>query len=585
MPRKKISRKLSDSYADWPFVNAGLRYAEEVVSGKIPAGQYTILACERQLRDLTRKRKWPYYFDPQEAERVCQILELFPHVKGPKAGDPFLAEPWQLFIDTTVYGWRDKLTHYRRFHEVYECVPRKNGKSIRGATKGLYMLTLDGENGPEVFAGNISEIEANKIWKPAQMMVKRTPDFRDDCGVEALANSIVTPADGGAFSKLIGQPADGDNPSCALIDEYHQHKSDHLYETMKTGMGARENWLIWIMTTAGNSFGGSCYEYQKDIERILAGAVKDEEKFGIIYHADEKDDWDDPLTLRKANPNMGVSVSERFLLARQAEAVTTPRRQSAFKTKHLNIWTSAHTVYLNMVKWRRCQNSQLNIEDFYGRQCVSILDLASKSDLAAYIKLFPEMRDGKIHYTAFGKYYLPEGALIATSDDGESKRRNSQASKYQAWQAAGLLNVHDDEEIDFSLITKDVEDDLDLFLVDEVIFDPWRATMIAQQVAKAGAETVEYHNTVKNMSEPMKELEAAVNGKRFHFDGDPILTWMAGNVMAREDANHNVFPRKEGERNMNKIDGIVASIMGIGRLMYRDDIPDMDEVISELVIA
>lgn len=572
--RKAHSENLVDRFDGFPIVQEATHYCQEIVAENIPAGQWVRLACERQLRDLTRKRGFGYRFDPEEAERVTNFLELFPHVKGDLSGQPLLGASWQRFIDTTVFGWLDKETFYRRFHEVYECIPRKNGKSAKAGPRGLYMLTADGEAGAEVFAGNISEKEANKIWRPAWYMAKRSPEFRKEFGVDVLANSIVTAFDGGKFDKLIGNPGDGDSPSCVLIDEYHQHPSDTIYETMKTGAGSRRNWLIWIYTTAGNTIGGPCFEYQQDMQAILAGAVKDEEKFAYIAGIDEGDDWKDPAALYKANPNIGVSVDEGFLLRRQQEAITTPRQVNGFKAKHLNIWTSARSAYISPINWRRCQNSQLRLEDFHGEQCLSILDLAAKNDVAAYMKLFFKVVKGKLHYYTFGRYYLPEEAVH------EDINR-----KYLKWDEQGLLQVHDGAEVDYSLIRADVEADLDLFDVMECVYDPWRASQLAQELARSSVEVVEYRNKTQNMSEPMKELGAAIDNKRFHHDGDPVLTWMAGNVTAREDANGNVFPRKEGERRMNKIDGIVGLIMGVGRLMYRDDLGDVGEFIENMIVA
>ena len=571
---KKVDRSASDQFEDWPLTRDAMRYAEDVVAGLIPAGRYVVLPCKRQLKDLKRKR-WPYYFDPEESERVLSLGGDFKHVVGPLARKPFVAEPWQLFIDSCVYGWLQKSNHCRRFHEVYECVPRKNGKSFRGAVRGLIHLGLDGENGAEVYAGNISEKEANKIFKPAHMLAKRTLEYRNEVGAEVMADSIVIPMDGSKFEKLIGNPADGDNPSCALIDEYHQHPTDTIYETMKTGMGSRPNWIIWIMTTAGNTFGGACYNYQQDIQRILEGTLKDEEKFGIIYGIDEGDDWTDPQILRKANPNMGVSVDESFLLARQAEAIQLPRRQNAFKTKHLNQWTNARTAFFNQVKWRNCQNSQLKLEDFTGRECYLVADLASKSDVCSYVKLFPETKNGKLHYTAFAEHHVPEEQVL-----------EDPTGRYKDWDTEGRLIVHEGTEISFLDLAENIKRDIKLYDCREFVFDEWRAHMLAQVIREeTGIETVEYHNTTKAMSEAMKELESAHIAKRLHHDGDPVLSWMAANVTAREDANHNVFPRKEGERNVNKIDGIVAMIMGVGRFMHRDDIPDIDAFINNMVIA
>lgn len=500
-----------------------------------------------------------------------------PHTKGKWASkrETISLEPWQSFILSTAFGWLRKKDGTRRFREINLFVPRKNGKSIFAAGIGLFMLTMDGEFGAEVYSGATTEKQAWEVFRPAKLMVERTPEFAEECGIDVMAKSIAIPEDGSRLEPIVGNPGDGSSPSCAIVDEYHEHKNPDLFDTMVTGMGSRDQPIMLVITTAGSNLSGPCYTHQRELEKILDGVIEGEDRFCIIYHADITDDWSDPATLRKANPNMGISIGEDFLLARQKEATQSTAKQNIFKTKHLNLWVSAREAFFNMIKFARCVDESLKIEDFEKKDAYFILDLATKSDMAAYVRLFPVWGDdGRLHFYVFPTFYLPEDTVI-----------NDKTGRYQAWMNSGLLTVTDGNEIDFEAIEADVTSDLEKYHCMECLYDPWRATQLAQNMNKAGAPMVEYRQTVQLMSEPMKEMEAAVNGKRLHYDGNEIYTWMASNVVAKLDAKDNYYPRKEGDRNENKIDGIVATIMGIGRAITGDPPPDLDGFLSSPIFV
>jgi len=556
--RKKRSRKVSALYKNHAAVRSGIEYAEDVVAGFIPAGKYTIAACARQLKDLQKKR-FAYTFDADEAERVINIIEHLPHTKDKWARTMISLEPWQLFCFSTLFGWVQKSDGLRRFREAYWCMPRKQGKSLVASTIGVYMLGLDGEQGAEIYCGATTERQANEVFKPAKRMVQLTEALREDIGIFPYASALTIDSDGSTFQRIVGTPGDGQSPSCAIIDEYHEHATTEQYDTMQSGMMSRSQPLLLVITTAGASYGGPCYLHEQDCKKVLDGVMQNDRLFAIIYHADEEDDWTSRAALVKANPNLGVSVMEDTLTALQKQAANSPQHQNRFRTKHLNQWVSARTAWVNMLKWKRCQNQRLKLDDYEGQQCIEVLDLASKSDLAVALRLFWHSDEqGKKHYTAFPRFYLPEDAVL---DD--------RTGNYTRWLHNGILSVTEGNEIDFRRIREDVREDMARFDVQEVVFDPWRATQLAQELAEEGATTVEYRNTVQNMSEPMKELEAAINGRRFHHDGNEVMTWCASNVTVKIDAKDNIYPRKEMPHL--KIDGIVAMVMGVGRLMYRED--------------
>lgn len=530
-------------------------YAERVVNLEIPNRKTVVQACQRYLDDL-ENAELGYFYDPHKASRACDFIERLVHTRGRWAAkaERIKLEPWQKFIVCQIFGWVNK-AGMRRFRYVYIEVPRKNGKSLLASAIALYMLVADGEHGAEVYCGATTEKQALEVFIPAKQICKRLPALVEHFGIEVNAKSLAVVDTGGKFQPIIGTPGDGSSPSCWIVDEYHEHANSDQYDTADTGMGARDQPILFVITTAGKDTAGPCFAKHREIESVLAKSHKDERTFGIIYGIDEGDDWTNPEMLKKANPNYGVSVSEEYLLDKLARATRSAADQNATLIKHFNAWVSAKAAWLNMTKWHKCLDPEMDKRDFTNDQMVISLDLASKIDIAAKICLFTRGTTDDRHYYVFGDYYIPDDLM-----------EDPPHHAYYEWVRDGWLTPTEGAEIDFQTIEDAVKDDMDKYTVREITYDPWRASQLAQNLSKEGAVTVEFRQLVQTMSPAMKELEAAIESGRFHHDGNPVLTWMAGNVVAKLDAKDNIYPRKEFPQN--KIDGIVATIMAIGRAMY-----------------
>lgn len=552
-----------------PHVLRGLEYARSVAAGNIAACSWVRLACQRQLQDLAREG-WRYRFDEARAGRVCRFIEFLPHIKGPLAGQRLHLEAWQCWILTTVFGWVDTATGKRRFRRAYVEVPRGNGKSALSSGIGLYMLAADGEGGAEVYSAATTRDQARIVFRDAQAMTRKVPDLASRLGMTVAAHNIHVLRTASKFEALSaeGSSLDGLNIHCAVVDELHAHKTRAVYDVIETGTGKRPQSLLWVITTAGSDKSGVCYEQRTFVTKVLGGQVEDESQFGVIYSIDEGDDWTAPATWMKANPNWGVSVMPDVVGQLAAKAMQLPAAQSNFKTKHLDVWVNADSAWLPSGAWEKCADEGMAIEDFEGEECVIALDLATKTDIAAKIYIF--RRDGK-HYI-FGRYYLPEAAV-----------QDARNAAYRGWEISGRLQVTPGDVTDFSVIESEVLEDASRYRVREVAYDPWQASDLAQRLQANGASVVEYRNTVANFSAPMKELAALVLQGKVRHDGCPVLTWMVSNVVCHTDAKENIYPRKE--RPENKIDGVVAAIMALGRILSEEAVPDMSSFLaSPLVI-
>lgn len=432
-------------------------------------------------------------------------------------------------------------------------VPTHN--SLLAAGVGLYMLLADGEYGAEVYSGATSEKQAWEVFKPAKLMLLRAERLRERLGSEVWAKALVVPKNGSKFEPVIGNPGDGASPSCAIIDEYHEHQTPILYDTMETGMGAREQPLLMAITTAGSNVAGPCHEKHDEVCKVLEGTLENDELFGCIFGIDlETDDWADPKSLIKANPNYGVSVDADFLLSQQRQAMQNPLQQNRFKTKHLNTWTSVLAGVMNMQQWALCGDPMLDEAELAGTDCWIALDLASKSDLCAEQRVYRKEVHGKPHYYLFGSYWLPEEAI---EDPGPNH------AHYVKWVKTGLLTQTDGATVDFELITETVIEDCKRINPREVIFDPFNAVQMMQAVMAKNITAVEFIQTPQNFVVPLDELVTAVKDGRFHHDGNELTAWCMSNMVARPAKKGLISPIKA--KPHQKIDGAIAAVMAVAR--------------------
>lgn len=549
------------------YVGKANRYIRDVTSGKRSACLFVRQACERQLRDLERSEKnakdFPFLFDRKAANRPCAFTEHLRHVKGPKAGEQIHLEDWQCFILTTLYGWKyrsGKWEGRRRFRKSYTEVPRGNGKSTLCSALALYMLCADGESGADIYSFATTRDQARIVFDDALAMARGNADLRAAYDLKTFNHSMAII---GTNSKFLPKSADADtldglNTHFAVIDELHAHKTRAVHDVVETSIGKRTQPLIFEITTAGFLLFGICMEDRRYVGHILDRSVYDENFFGIIYTIDQDDDWKSIAALKKANPNWGISCDETTILSNRKKALVTTSAQKNYLTKHLDVWVNSDSQWLDMEKFRKCVSPELREEDFRGCYCIYGLDLASKLDIAAVVKLFwRKNTQGAIEYYVFQEFYLPAEAA-----------QNSENSDYSGWVADGYLRITDGAITNLAEIQDYIRDDAKQYETLAVAYDPMQATQMSQTLLAEGVEMVELPQTLKNMSEPMKQLQALIYEGRIHFDGSPVMSWMFANVVCHLDAKENVYPRKE--KAGDKIDGVVALIMALNQAIQKD---------------
>ena len=545
-------------------VDTAIQYAQDVADQRIAACQLVRQAANRFLTDLDNSdSQWE--FRPDLAERVMRFCQLLPNIKGPIAGQPLKLMPWQCFVVANLFGWVEKGTTTRRFRQGIVYIPRGNGKTTFAAPIMLYMAFAENEGGAEAYAAAVSRDQSKLLWDSAKMMVAKTPELSKTLGITVAAHSIFQRSSG---SKCVAVSSDaksleGLSVHFACCDEIASHLSSSVYDVMLTACGKRKHPLLLSISTAtGNNsgIGKTLWDYAT---RILNGDQQDDRVFALIYTTDEGDDPWDEATWIKANPSWGVSVQPDAIRAIMQQAHNNPASEAAAMTRHLNVWVGADEALFSTRAWRACRDATLRLEDFEGEECELAVDLANKVDLAALCLVFPCQDGDKTTYAVFARHYINETAVL--------EARNAM---YPLWAREGYLTITSGNETDFQVIEHDMLALCKRFRVRSVGFDPWQSAMLAQRLMAQNIAAVEVQQNVKNMSEPTKELQAAMMANRIRHDGDPVLEWAIGNVVGHYDINSNVKPNKSKDEGQ-KIDPAIALIMAIARCIaneYQDSV-------------
>lgn len=564
-----------------------IQYSKDCIADTRHVCQKHRWACERFLRDVQRAgtETFPYVFDEEKAQRFFNWAHLHRHTKGVLAGEPIDFAPIQRFIFGNVYGWVHQNTGLRRFRRAYWQVARKNAKSQSLAIVGDYELMALGEPMSEVYIGATKTLQAKIIYNEVVAMLKRCPLLKDkwheSYGVirHPKSDSILR-----ALSKDDGKTGDGLNPQCGLIDEYHAHPTDEILEVINTGMVARRQPLLFIITTAGNNFGGPCYRVEYPlVEKILNPAIDFDvvDYFCMVNELDRDDegnlidDVKDEECWVKANP-IAATYPEGLanIRSKLASALESPEKMESFLTKNMNLWVNQSAMsYMDMAKWKeRGAITEIPV-DTYGRSAYVGIDLSKRIDLTAAGIILPIDVDGIFKYVVRAHGFIPEDTVAV--------HEKTDKVPYRAWAKAGYLTITPGDVVDYRFIESwihETTDDLGVN-VKELCYDPYNATHFAQDFDAQGITTVEVRQGMRTLSEPTKAFrEEAYRGNILH-EPNPLLDWAISNAVTKRDHNENIILDKE--KSTNRIDPIAAVINAFSRARVTAEEDMSDYVLSD----
>lgn len=473
------------------------------------------------------------------------------HTKGALAGSPFLPSAWQVSdILSPLFGSLLP-SGLRQYRTCYVEIPRKNGKSTLAAGVALYLLFADREPGAEVVSAAADRDQASIVFDIAKSMVQASPLLRERCTI--YRKEIVT-RNGNRYWAISADAftKHGLSPSGIIFDELHTQPDRELWDVLTTGTGARRQPITLALTTAGYDRTSLCWEIHQRAIRVRDGVEVDPTFLPVIYAADEKDDWREEATWRKANPGYGVSVREDYFRQKVQQAVNSVADEQTFRRLHLNQWTESQTRWVALDRWDACGGT-VNPDDLEGRECYAGLDLASTMDLCSLVLLFP---DGP-GYQILPYYWVPETAVRKRVRDGRTP--------IDAWAASGHIDVTPGDVLDYDRVRARINELSQKYNMRELAIDRWNATQLAVQLQGDGVNVVMFGQGYQSMSAPTKEMEKLILAGKVAHGGHPVLRWNVSNVTIEQDAAGNQKPSKK--KSAEKIDGVVATIMALGRAM------------------
>lgn len=561
-----------------------IQYAKDCINDTKHCCQKHRWACERFLRDISREGtdEFPYIFDDAKAERFYKWASLHKHTKGVLVNTPIIFTPIQRFIFGNIYGWVHKDTGYRRFTKAYWQVGRKNAKSQSLGLVGDYELMALGEDNSEVYIGATKTLQAKIIYNEVIAMLKKSSTLFKGKWKEAYStivhiksNSIMR-----ALSKDDGKTGDGLNPQCGLIDEYHAHPTDEILEVIKTGMIARRQPLLFIITTAGNNLGGPCYRIEYPlVSQILNPDIEFDipDYFCMVNELDRDeegnliDDINDEECWIKANPIAATyEVGLKNIRSNYMSAIKSPEKMVSFMTKNMNIWVKQSAQsYIDMAKWKA--RGRLN-EDFendlgislYGYDAYVGIDVSKTIDLTAAGIVIPVDINNSKKFITLAHGFIPEETV-------QTKERTDKIP-YRLWSERGWLTITPGEIVDYRFMTKWIEETLNKYglNIKDVCYDPYNATHYTQELeSNKGWGIVEIRQGIITLSEPTKSFRAETYQGNILHPINELLDWAISNAVTKVDAQENIMLDKA--KSTERIDPIAAVINAYTRAKVAAD--------------
>ncbi|HEM3514108.1 terminase large subunit [Streptococcus suis] len=495
------------------------------------------------------------HYDKVKADRAVTFINNLSHTKGKWAGKRFDLLPWQEQIVRDLFGIV-KEDGNRQFLTAYIEIPKKNGKSELAAAIALYLLYADNEASAEVYGAACDRNQASIVFDVAKQMVQMSRPLEKRSKIMGATKRIVNYSNAGFYQVLSAETGTkhGLNVSGLVFDEIHAQPNRHLYDVLTKGSGdAREQPLFFIITTAGTDRNSICYELHTKALDILNGRKKDTSFYPVVYGLSDEDDWNDEANWRRANPSLGHTIGIDRVREAYQQALDNPAEENVFKQLRLNMWTSSSVAWIPEHVYAK-GNDPIQYESLKGRSCYAGLDLSSTSDITAFVLVFPP-RFEEENYIVLPYFWLPEDTL-------ELRCRRDHVL-YDVWERQGYIKTTEGNVVHYGFIEKFIEDLSEIYHIKEIAYDRWNATQMVQNLEGMGLTMVPFGQGYKDMSPPSKELYKLMMEGKIQHGGHPVLKWMGQNVVMRQDPAGNIKPDKE--KSVEKIDGIVALIMGLDR--------------------
>nr|DAO52492.1 MAG TPA: Terminase large subunit [Caudoviricetes sp.] len=500
------------------------------------------------------------HYDKKKADRAVTFIENLCHTKGKWAGTPFWLLPWQEQLIRDIFGIV-KPDGNRQFRTAFVEICKKVGKSELAAAVALYLLYADNEPSAEVYGAAADRQQASIVFDVAKQMVEMSPALMKRSKLMGATKRIVNYSNAGYYQVLSAEVGGkhGFSVSGLVFDEIHTQPNRQLYDVLTKGSSdARQNPLHFIITTAGNDRHSIAYELHTKAVDILEGRRVDPTFYPVVYGLKDDDDWEDEANWYKVNPSLGYTVDIERLRDAYREAKQNPADEVTFKWLRCNMWVSSTVAWIPDAIYMR-GNESIEAASLEGRDCYAGLDLSSTGDITALVLIFPP-RDENEKYVLLPYFWIPEETI--------PRRVKANSVPYDIWEKQGYIMSTEGNVIHYDFIEKFIMDLSEKYHILEIAVDRWNATQMIQNLEGEGFTIVPFGQGFSSMSAPTKEFYRLLMEGRIIHGGNPVLRWMAGNVVIDTDPAGNIKVTKA--KSKEKIDGIVAAIMALDRCIRQE---------------
>ena len=500
------------------------------------------------------------HYDKKKADRAVTFIENLCHTKGKWAGTPFWLLPWQEQLIRDIFGIV-KPDGNRQFRTAFVEICKKVGKSELAAAVALYLLYADNEPSAEVYGAAADRQQASIVFDVAKQMVEMSPALMKRSKLMGATKRIVNYSNAGYYQVLSAEVGGkhGFLVSGLVFDEIHTQPNRQLYDVLTKGSSdARQNPLHFIITTAGNDRHSIAYELHTKAVDILEGRRVDPTFYPVVYGLKDDEDWEDEANWYKVNPSLGYTVDIERLRDAYREAKQNPADEITFKWLRCNMWVSSTVAWIPDAIYMR-GNEPIDMDALAGRDCYAGLDLSSTGDITALVLIFPP-RDEEEKYVLLPYFWIPEETI--------PRRVKANSVPYDIWEKQGYIMSTEGNVIHYDFIEKFIMDLSEKYHILEIAVDRWNATQMIQNLEGEGFTIVPFGQGFSSMSAPTKEFYRLLMEGRIIHGGNPVLRWMAGNVVIDTDPAGNIKVTKA--KSKEKIDGIVAAIMALDRCIRQE---------------
>lgn len=548
-------------------------------------------------REQWESRCGRYYFDQETADKAVEFFPTFlRHHIGEFAGDPFVLMPYQeLLLTRPIFGWKRVSDGLRRFRKLFAFIPKGAGKSPWASGTALYLTLCDDEPAAEVYACAADRQQARIVHDNAKVMVETSPDLAEMC--EVLRDSIYNPASRSKLEVLSSDAATkhGRRPHGIVFDEFHAQPNADLYEALEHSKIKRREPLTIIITHAGEDDDGICAEEYELAKQVLSGTIESDTSLPVVFEATpaecDGDGWTDPDLWKRVNPGHGTTVKHDAIVTECNDAQAAPRKKNGFLRYHLNRWVNDARAWMPVDWWDACKGPVVDSE-LQEMSVAGGLDAAQKHDLFAFVLTFKQPLEGpsesvkvigeneygdKVERSISLNYRITTVPFFWIPKDTMRDHERTDHVPYTQWADAGLVRATEGDVIDYDVIYRDITGGIvqrfPRLRGAEIGYDPAFCTDMALALQKDGFRMIEVLQNYKHLSEPSQLFESLVKGKRVRHDGHRVLRWNMENVTVRQDDAGRIRPVKP-RRATRRIDGVVAAVMGVSRLMVEQATPD-----------